>query len=207
MGVAVNVGVGVLVGVFVGVLVGVLVGVFVGVLVGVLVGVFVGVLVGVLVGVFVGVLVGVFVGVLVGVFVGVFVGVLVGVFVGVFVGVLVGVFVGVFVGVLVGVFVGVGVGVQAAISTDPEALPETRRAGIPASLPIALISSSNSVSVEPQAGAVSLIEPEQVSVRDRMGPRLVTGTPFWLQLTAVVGPPGKGTVLVTARLMTPCSSS
>jgi hypothetical protein len=209
VGVFVGVLVGVLVGVPVGVFVGVLVGVFVGVLVGVLVGVFVGVLVGdgVPVGVFVGVLVGVFVGVLVGVFVGVLVGVFVGVLVGVFVGVLVGVSVGVLVGVFVGVLVGVGVGVQAAISTDPDALPLMLSAGIPASLPDTLSSSWKKTSVEVQAGVVSSMVPVHVSVAVLSAPSVVTGLAPWLQATGVVGPAGNGTVFVTARLMTPCWSS
>src|SRR5688500_8924494 len=119
----------------------------------------------------------------------------VGVLVGVFVGVLVGVFVGVFVGVLVGV----GVGVHAAISTEPDALPLTTSAGMPASLPDALISSWKKESVPPQPGVVSVTEPEHVSSGVPLTPRVVTVTPPCWQLTAVVGPAGNGTVFVTDR--------
>jgi hypothetical protein len=182
---------------------GIPVGVLVGVFVGVLVGVLVGVSVGVLVGVFVGVSVGVFVGVPVGVFVGVSVGVLVGVSVGVFVGVSVGVLVGVSVGVFVGVSVGVGVGVHAAIRTVPEALLATFSPGTPASTPDALISSVKKICWAPQAGVVSVTLPVQVSVGLPSAPSAVTGEPPWVQSTEDVVPPGKGTVLVTARLLTP----
>ena len=54
----------------------------------------------------------------------------------------------------------------------------------------------------PQAGAVSFTLPVQVSVAVPLAPSVVTGLPPWLQTVDVVGPPGKGTWLVTARLMT-----
>jgi hypothetical protein len=54
----------------------------------------------------------------------------------------------------------------------------------------------------PQAGAVSLTVPVQVSVAVPLAPSVVTGLPPWLQTVDVVGPPGNGTWLVTARLTT-----
>src|ERR1700693_3061340 len=56
--------------------------------------------------------------------------------------------------------------------------------------------------LDPHAGAVSLTLPVQVSVAVPLGPSVVTGLPLWLQTVDVVGPPGKGTWLATARLMT-----
>jgi len=177
--------------------------VIVGSFVGVFVGVVVGVPVGALVGVFVGVLVGVLVAVLVAVFVGVLV--FVDVLVGVFVGVLVGVFDGVLVGVLVGVFVGVfvRVGVQARIETLLVALPVATLLPSLADAPVAVASirSWKTMLLEPQAGAVSCTLPVQVSVAVPLGPSDVTGLPPWLQGADVVVPPGKGSVLVTERLV------
>ena len=58
-----------------------------------------------------------------------------------------------------------------------------------------------------QAGAVSLTLPVQVSVVVPLGPSVATGLPPWLHGVDVVGPPGNGTVLVTARLVTLKSGS
>ncbi len=169
-------------------------GVAVGVRVGVRVGVFVGpagVAVGVPVGVGLGGRVGVRVEVLVGVGVGVLVGVCVGVTVGVAVAARVGVQVGEAVGVPVGVPVGVsaGVGVQAKILGEFVVLAEIGRP-VPVSVPLAATRSVMKVSLPPQAGAVSLRLPVQVSVALPFGPSAVTGLPFWLQGTAEAVPPG-----------------
>src|SRR5260221_12231897 len=56
--------------------------------------------------------------------------------------------------------------------------------------------------LKPQAGAVSLTVPVQVSVAVPLAPSVVTGLPLWLHGVDVVVPPGNGTVFVTARLMT-----
>jgi hypothetical protein len=119
--------------------------------------------------------------------------------------------VGVFVGVLVGVFVGVlvGVGVQAAMTTVRFAVPCTTNPGNMASIPVARTWSVKLVDVAPQAGAVSMKLPEQESPGVPAGARLLTGLPTAsLQATTVVlfgglGS-GKGTVLSTTRLVTPC---
>src|SRR5258706_581936 len=55
---------------------------------------------------------------------------------------------------------------------------------------------------EPQGGATSSTAPVQVSVAVPLAPSVVTGLPPWLQTVDVVVPPGKGTVFVTARLIT-----
>ena len=125
-------------------------------------------------------------------------------FVGVFVGVFVG---GMGVGVLVTVFVGgtgVFVGVQAAILTAPVALPKTGAWEL-WSVPETSISSMKKNCVAPQAGAVSLTLPVQVSVEVPFGPSVVTGVPApdpWRQGTATGVPPGDGTVFVTWRPVT-----
>jgi hypothetical protein len=72
-------------------------------------------------------------------------------------------------------------------------------------MPEALISSEKKLCVAPQGGAVSLTLPVQVSVAVPFGPSVVTGVPApgpWRQGTAVVVPPGKGTVFVTERPVT-----
>ena len=111
-----------------------------------------------------------------------------------------------FVGILVGVFVGVsaGVGVQARIVTWFVVAPDTER--VP-SMPLALILSAKTWSLEVQAGAVSSTLPVQVSVPLPLAPSVVTGLPLWVQGTAVGVPPvqvgksGHGTVFATARLV------
>jgi hypothetical protein len=145
--------------------------------------------VGVALGVSVGVRVGVFVGV--GDLVGASVGLTVGVAVAVLVGVTVGDGVGVLVGVLVGVRVGVlvGVGVQAKILGEFVVLADSQSPE-PASVPLASTRSVMKVSLPPQAGAVSLRLPVQVSVALPFGPSVVTAPPFWLQGTAAAVPPG-----------------
>ncbi len=150
-----------------------------------------GVAVGVLVEVGVDVLVGVGLGVRVGVRVGVFVGVSVGAAVGVAVAALVGVIVGEGVGVSVGLAVGViaGVGVQAKTLGEFVVLADTGRP-MPVSVPPAATRSVMKVSLKPQAGAVSLRLPVQLSIALPFGPSVVTGLPFWLQGAAEVVPPG-----------------
>jgi hypothetical protein len=170
-----------------------------GIAVGVGVGVLVRVLVGVMVGVGVPVLVGVWVGVLVGIKVGVFVGVTVGVLV--VAGVLVGVSVGVTVGVIVGVIVGVGVPVQAKTLTEFVVAADTG-VPLPVSVALPLTLSVKNTSIAPQAGAVSFRLPVHVSVAVPFGPSVVTGFPLWMQGAAAGVPPGKGTVFVTATLIT-----
>src|SRR5258706_75669 len=56
--------------------------------------------------------------------------------------------------------------------------------------------------LKPQAGAVSLTVPVQVSVAVPLAPSVVTGLPPWLHGGEVVVPPGNGTVFVTATLIT-----
>jgi hypothetical protein len=115
----------------------------------------------------------------------------------------VGVAVNVRVGVTVRPAVGViaGVGVQARTRGEFVVLADTGR---PArvSVPLAATLSVMKVSLAPQAGAISLRLPPQLSVALPFGPRVVTGPPFWPQGTAAAEPPGYGTVFVTDRLMT-----
>jgi hypothetical protein len=105
--------------------------------------------------------------------------------------------------VLVGVSVGVlvGVGVQARRFGEFVVLPDTGLL-ILVSVPLALTLSVKKASDPPQGGAVSSMLPVQVSVAVPLSPSVVTGLPPWLQGTATVAPPGKGTWLVTSRLMT-----
>jgi hypothetical protein len=77
-------------------------------------------------------------------------------------------------------------------------------------MPEALISSEKKLCDPPQGGAVSSTLPVQVSVAVPFGPSTVTGVPApapWRQGTAVVGPPGKGTVFVTERPVTALAGS
>jgi len=101
---------------------------------------------------------------------------------------------------LVGVFVGVGV--QERTLTLLVVLPDTGRL-LPVSVALAATLSWKMMSCDgSQGGAVSCTLPVQVSVAPPLGPRVVTGLPPWEHWTATAVPPGKGTVLVTARLMT-----